>query len=385
MNPPSSSFSHSVLDQGAQAAAALSPQARRERRHRERLRMVGLVFASYTVDGLLLLALALLGTVALPVPLAYLLAGTASCGLFLLVLRGALGEVWRDQYLLAPQMLLTTAINIGFMLWAPQVGLLLLMVLFTIFGFGALRMSTGWVMSGCLGIAGMVGAVVMLLGDRLALPMSTWQERVVSGVWFALLLARIALLGYVSARYRRALAQRNQELAATFEKLARLANRDELTGALNRRSIMRLLEEEHQRMQRTGVPFSIALVDMDHFKLINDTLGHAVGDDVLRGFTVRAAGEMRTTDRLGRYGGEEFLLVFTSTQDEPSAVAAAERVRAGVAAFDWTPLVPPSMKVTVSAGVALCRAGESVTQLLARADAALYTAKRDGRNRVRKG
>ncbi len=381
---PLPTFSNSALDSGAEASAPLSMQARLERRRRQRGQMMLMVLMSYLVDGLLLLALAFLGTVAILVPLAYLAAGITSCGVFYAVMRGAAGERWRDEYLVTPQMLLTSTINLAFVVWAPEVGLLLLMVLFTIFAFGALRMSAGWVMGGCLVIAVAVAAVVVLVGERLSLPMSSWQERVVSGLWLALVLARSALLGLYSAQFRRALVQRNAVLAATFEKLEHLANRDELTGALNRRSAMRLLDDERQRMQRTGTPFSVALLDLDHFKQINDTRGHAMGDEVLRRFTLKATAEMRATDRLGRYGGEEFLLVFTATSDAPAAITAAERVRLGIERHDWAELVP-GLHVTVSAGVAVCRPAETVTQLLARADAALYTAKRDGRNCSRLG
>jgi diguanylate cyclase len=135
-------------------------------------------------------------------------------------------------------------------------------------------------------------------------------------------------------------------------------------------------------MRRTGLPFAVALFDIDLFKHVNDEHGHLVGDEVLRRFVIAAAAAIRGTDRLGRYGGEEFLLIMPTTDHEDAAVAAAERVRESVRAVDWARL-NAGLDVTVSAGIGLARVGESVEGLLGRADTALYAAKRAGRNCVR--
>jgi diguanylate cyclase (GGDEF)-like protein len=177
------------------------------------------------------------------------------------------------------------------------------------------------------------------------------------------------------------LAKRNAELAATFSKLEQLASRDSLTGTLNRRSLMQTIESEAERLRRHGVAFGVALFDLDRFKQINDTHGHLVGDEVLRCFAELAARELRTGDQLGRFGGEEFLVVLCGPSDAEAAAVAAERVRRVVEQHDWNG-VRAGLKVTVSAGVSLHRDQDSPEQLLARADAALYTAKREGRNRT---
>jgi diguanylate cyclase (GGDEF)-like protein len=339
------------------------------------------VLASYGIDGALLIALAMLGKVSFGFALAYLFEGVAACGFFYWLMRGGLVDGWRKYYMTTPQALLSCTVNMGFVLWMPSVGLLLLMGVFTIFAFSALRMSMGWVAFACGVMMVEIVGVVVLVGDRLALPIATWQERVVTGLWFALLLARSAGSGYYGVQVRRMLAQRNAELASTFKKLDQLANHDELTGVFNRRSVMRVLEDETQRFQRTGVPFSVALFDIDHFKAVNDTFGHPVGDAALRSFTAQATIDMRSTDRLGRYGGEEFLMVFLQTPDEASAVAAAERVRQGAEHFAWGE-VAPGLSLTVSGGVSMSRRDETVAQLLARTDKALYLAKNAGRNLI---
>jgi diguanylate cyclase (GGDEF)-like protein len=160
----------------------------------------------------------------------------------------------------------------------------------------------------------------------------------------------------------------------------RLASRDELTRALNRRALIAALERERSRAERSGTPFCIAMIDLDHFKVVNDTFGHAAGDAVLRAVADTVHETMRATDVFGRYGGEEFLLILVGTPPQ-TALEAVERVRLAVAARDWRAIVPDA-RVTMSAGIAGFRKGETVEQLLHRADLALYQAKHTGRNRT---
>jgi len=366
-------------------APATEAGAARQVRRRQRQQMVWMVLGSYVVDCALLLALSAAGGLAAGTAFFYLGAGAAVSALFYVLLSSGWSERFDDHYLAGPQMLAHAAVNLGFTLYAPEIGVLLLMVLFILFAFGALRVNPRRAMSGpllgsvvvALGVVG----VVVLVGDRLGLPTATWQQRAVCGVWVALILARSTVVGMYRAQLRSLLNKRNAELASTFEKLEQMASRDELTGTLNRRAVMRLLDEERQRMMRTGQPFGVALFDLDHFKQVNDGFGHLTGDETLRHFTRTALASMRNTDRLGRYGGEEFLMLLTATADETAARVAAERVREGTAGHDWA-AVAPGLKVTVSAGVALCQPGETAEQLLDRADQALYNAKREGRNRV---
>ena len=164
------------------------------------------------------------------------------------------------------------------------------------------------------------------------------------------------------------------------ERVEELAQIDELTGVLNRRYIMRALNEEMARAQRNAEPCSVALLDLDFFKRINDRFGHPAGDDVLRSFAIAVSSHIRNIDRLGRYGGEEFLLVLPkATADQ--AAAAVDRLRDVVGDLDWT-AISDSLAVTFSAGVTELRANEATDEILARVDAALYRAKGAGRNRV---
>src|SRR5262245_1196018 len=170
--------------------------------------------------------------------------------------------------------------------------------------------------------------------------------------WFA------AMGGYVN-RLRSRLAESNRQIESALERIRDIAIRDELTGSYNRRFLMESLARELARAGRSGGGFSVCLVDVDHFKTVNDTLGHAAGDDVLKQVAAIAARGLRAIDVFGRFGGEEFLLVLPDT-DEAGAKVVAERIRAAVAA---------ETRVTVTIGVARHTGGDAAA-VLARADQA---------------
>lgn len=155
------------------------------------------------------------------------------------------------------------------------------------------------------------------------------------------------------------------------------ATTDSLTGVSNRYKLTEYINAEHTRFKRYGMPLSLIMVDIDHFKVINDTHGHSVGDDVLVELAGVMLRDIRDTDSLGRWGGEEFLIVtpITSLED---AMEFAERMRANIERKEF----PTAGRVTCSFGVVELGRDESVQELLQRVDAALYKAKNNGRNRV---
>lgn len=164
-------------------------------------------------------------------------------------------------------------------------------------------------------------------------------------------------------------------------RLRNLSEHDALTNLFNRRAIDRALQREWHRWQRRRERFAVLIVDLDHFKRINDTLGHPVGDEVLRQIAQRLAAHARETDEVARIGGEEFLLLLPATSRE-GALRVAERL---LAHLRDTPLAPSAggVRMTASIGAALVEAGDAdVAAVLARADQALYRAKAQGRDRV---
>lgn len=161
--------------------------------------------------------------------------------------------------------------------------------------------------------------------------------------------------------------------------MAVMARRDPLTGLWNRRGAEDRLEEEVDRARRYGSPLAVAWLDLDHFKRINDTYGHDVGDRVLRAVGDVVGREVRKHDTAARWGGEEFLVVLPG-QSDASARDAADRLRRAIAALDVG--LPGGENVTTSLGVARLGPSESAAELVRRADQALYAAKAAGRDRV---
>lgn len=162
------------------------------------------------------------------------------------------------------------------------------------------------------------------------------------------------------------------ERARRTDELQRLAITDSLTGLANRRQVMRDLHRETARAHRTGESLSIAMIDLDHFKVFNDRHGHVAGDRELRAFGMFLDSRVRAMDTVGRYGGEEFLLVLPRAP-LADAFSAVDRLRR-----EWL----DASDLSFSAGVATLREDETFTELVIRADTALYRAKRTGRNRV---
>lgn len=172
---------------------------------------------------------------------------------------------------------------------------------------------------------------------------------------------------------------RNADLEQALSRIEELAMRDELTGVFNRRYLMETIRNEKARCERSGGVFAICILDVDHFKGVNDTYGHLAGDQVLQAIAKTASGALRQTDFFGRYGGEEFALVLTGTLVE-GALITAERVRARIEALSF-PAISPDLKISVSIGIADSRHNEDTSLTFKRADDALYRAKQAGRNR----
>lgn len=182
--------------------------------------------------------------------------------------------------------------------------------------------------------------------------------------------SEVQRLNTLLAREQETLAERNRELEVA-------GRTDAMTGACNRRYLGSLIEGEIEVARRHARPFSVIFIDIDHFKDINDTHGHATGDEVLKGVVGIVSSALRAGDRLGRWGGEEFLVFLPGTGLD-GARALAERLRASIEEGGGrTPVA-----VTASLGVAGHRNDESLDQLIHRADQALYQAKNEGRNRV---
>lgn len=178
-------------------------------------------------------------------------------------------------------------------------------------------------------------------------------------------------------RAQRELARTNRLLRQREAELEAASRTDALTGVGNRLALTEVLAAAHARRSRYGEAVSLVVLDIDHFKRINDGFGHAAGDSVLRAVAGLLRGLVRETDHLARFGGEEFIAVLPSTGRE-EASRFAERVREAVAAL----VLPAIPQITLSAGVVEWRIDDDADSVFKRGDAALYRAKAGGRNRV---
>ena len=190
----------------------------------------------------------------------------------------------------------------------------------------------------------------------------------------------ISQLAALLTKMRRRLNAQKAELQDALAHIQEMATHDELTGLANRRHILDLLNQHAMRHARGGPSFYVAMADLDHFKDINDTHGHAVGDEALRTFARQAQAQLRNTDVIGRWGGEEFLLLMPETPPGDPNVG-LERLRSNLANCPASAQVP-ALRVSFSAGLSRFRDGEAIGDTIERADRAVYAAKDGGRNRT---
>jgi GGDEF domain-containing protein len=338
----------------------LTPELLR-RRVGQRRQILAVQVASYSLGALVLLVYAYSGTVPIIIPSSYFLCGLTLTGFFIVLSETHFNDRFEDHYLTIFQICGNVALQLGYLLWAPEIGYAFLTVLFLIFGFGALRMTSrqaiiAWTLT-TLGLA----PIFLLTDLRIGMPVALYTERVAAMLGFIITIGQCAFVGLYGSSMRKTLYERGVELKAANKRIEELAELDELTGSFNRRCIMRMLDDEIARARRLKTSCAIALIDLDWFKRVNDHYGHPI-------------------DRFGRYGGEEFLLVLPDTPDD-EAVRTLNRLRAIIADLDWSAF-SPDMQVTISAGVATLKPDETPETFLARADSALYIAKARGRNRI---
>jgi diguanylate cyclase (GGDEF)-like protein len=170
--------------------------------------------------------------------------------------------------------------------------------------------------------------------------------------------------------------------ALEFRNATENARKDPLTGVYNRSVMETLMRREVGLAQRHGAPLSLMFLDIDNFKNINDSIGHAVGDEIIKAFADCVQRCIRTTDILARYGGDEFVLLLNNTPAE-GALLLAERIRKSVEETGLLQVHGHKLRITTSIGMAALAAGDSFETLCARADDNLYQAKQSGRNCVR--
>ncbi len=228
----------------------------------------------------------------------------------------------------------------------------------------------------CLGVT--IALCTWLMPERFP-----WRVQVVTYLYACIVVPLIARLAtQVSSLHERLRAQRS-ELKVALARVQELAIWDDLTQVHNRRHLMEQMQTEFRKLMRKPAPLCVALLDIDLFKSVNDRFGHAAGDEVLRRFAASAKAIVRNTDLLGRWGGEEFVVMFPDAPT-PQAEVALQRLRDHLARLELNDIAA-GLKVTFSAGLVEVVPEDTLEAAIERADQAMYRAKTGGRNRTEIG
>ena len=297
---------------------------------------------------------------------------------FYAIVRSGLNRYFNDITLSLPQSTIAqtlTMIAYGYFGPAHAIALLLLTLIALL---GMLHMGETSIRYSC-------AYAMLLLGITLGYHTSHDPLRyppnveIIYFIYTATVVMVTAQLSIQLRRMRNRLKAQKFELRKAYEQMCAISTRDELTGLVNRRQLRNLMEQHADRQKRTGQPFYVAMLDLDHFKLINDTHGHHVGDIVLKNLASAGVELLRKTDTIGRWGGEEFLLLLPDTGQD---LITTGLIRLKDLATSTPMCTDPLIHITFSAGLTRYRSGESIDQTVMRADHFLYQAKTSGRNRI---
>lgn len=365
---------------------ALEAPEDRVRRHQAiRLRRLGMAGASYTMPALIGFAAATAEQLGWAALLSYLLAITALLLVFYVVFRTGANLRFAEPGLTTAQVMapLPPGLYLMYHVTTHEARAAMLLTVIVPLFYGLLD----------FGMRRFLGATAVYFVAYCALfAVLAWHQPALlhnPDEWIILialaaLMFQLGLIGGFVSELRDVLRRKNRELGQALTRIANMAVHDELTGAFNRHHLIDVLRRELARAGRGDAVFSVCLMDIDHFKQVNDRHGHLVADEVLRRYARHVENHIRDIDTFGRYGGEEFLLVLPATSVS-AAREVAERLRRELAALQFADDAGERFSITVSIGVAESPRSVSgtVDALLRRADAALYDAKHGGRDSVR--
>ncbi|MFZ5755414.1 MAG: GGDEF domain-containing protein [Pseudomonadota bacterium] len=364
---------------------------------REENRRIWFRHAMFASAGMLVLTVIafgyLIGDYFRTSPLEFLLIFTlAWIGQAVLVwlISSARSERFRDPALTAPLMIWSTIfilvaayyVDVGEL--AGGTRLSIMMMFFGVLTLGSFRLAKRWfyLISTATNF-GYCYVLYLAFTDPEISKGVTESVELVQILMFIFLTTIFARTGAEIAALQTRLHDENAALEANTARIRDLAIRDELTQLFNRRHIMDVLREQKMLADSGGYSFVLGYIDLDHFKRINDTYGHGVGDIVLKRFSDILRHSLREVDYAGRLGGEEFVVVLTRTK-LADALVVTERIRRAIESADFSD-VQPGLKVTTSLGVTAYASPETLEDVLGRADSYLYQAKQGGRNKVVSG
>jgi len=299
--------------------------------------------------------------------------------LLYLIFRSGLNKKFTDPSLTFPQMAIAALTAMAAIYYTNDIrGIMLVAyivtILFGVFSFSLIQYFVFTIFSIVC-----YGTVILLLLNNHPEAI-TLQVEILQLVVFASVLVWFSMIGSYMKKMRNKLSATNYRLNNALNTIRELAIHDDLTHAFNRRQMYEELKREKAKADRSGDIFSIALFDLDHFKKINDTYGHLKGDDVLKYLIHSVSHEIREIDSISRYGGKEFVIIMSGT-DAKGAEECAERIKNTIKNLKF-PGFLDSFRITISTGITTYQPVESIDELIARSDSAMYKAKSMGRNQV---
>lgn len=296
-----------------------------------------------------------------------------------LVFRTGLNKRFKDPSLTMYQMIQATFGAMIVAYFTDHVRGIVLLLYMVVFIFGVFRLQLRqFLILALYALTGYGYVIVLLLAnhpDKI-----NFQEAILYWIVLATVLSWFAAIGSYINHLREKLVKTNIELSQANERIRQAAIIDELTGAYNRRQMIKILEREKALADRGELSFSFCIFDLDDFKQVNDTFGHQIGDTVLRTLVQVIQKDVREQDYIARYGGEEFVVIL-AYPDMEEAIICAERIKNLASQTSFQGL-PEDFRVTISMGLTRYAPPESIDTLIARADRALYRAKTNGKNRL---
>ncbi len=309
---------------------------------------------------------------------AFIIFGLINLGFYLLI-RTGLNKKFADPSLTFPQMIVGATGAMLAIYFTDRIREVMLLIYFVTVLFGVFRFNLRQYIAFTLFSVGGYGLVILLLYKNHPEAINL-QIELLQFIVFAVVLTWFSVVGSYISSLRNRISATNRELNNALKTIEELAIYDDLTQAYNRRQMYKELRREKSLADRSRIPLTVLMLDLDHFKRVNDTFGHLKGDEVLRRLIQEIRNELRDTDTLARYGGEEFLVIMSNT-DIAGAKDCAARILSCAERLTY-PGFPESFQMTISIGLTVYRPVESIDDMISRADAALYRAKKNGRNRI---
>lgn len=354
--------------------------AMEQERQANRLKVSQIVLNFAVLQSAVLNMFAVSGAMLPWIAVAFMLVNIGSSLVFWAIYKSGMNLRWEHKDLAIHQCLLLVVIQFGFVFLAPKLTILFMLAALVVFAYGLVQLSYYHFAVGWLAYTVICGIVLWLVRERFDYPGNTNMQLALTWLFLSLCLAAFVLARTQSNRLQTQLTAAQNELANSLAKLDALARHDGLTGALNRKALIETLDAELLRAKRTGHPFCFAIIDLDHFRAVNEQYGSVVGDQVLKSIAETAMRLLRALDRFGRMGGEEFGIVLPATWLDQGVIALGRLTRA-VAEHDWDKL-GPGLGITFSAGITTNAINDTAEVVIKRAEDALLEAKRDGRNRI---